>query len=61
MKDFLIGTLGRLLMVVFTIGGILLLMAGLFGGSIGFIIGGVVLLCASWGVRYALGHIIRHR
>ena len=61
MKDFLIGTFGRLLMVIFTIGGILLLIAGLFGGSIISTIGGIILLCASWGIRYALGHIVRHR
>lgn len=61
MKDFLIGTFGKLLMVIFTLGGLLLLLGGLFGGSIGMLIGGIVLLCAAGGVRYALGHIIRPR
>ena len=61
MRDFLIGTFGKFLQVILVIAGIIILLIGLFGGSIGILIGGILLLCASWGVRYALGHIIRHR
>ena len=61
MKDFLVGTLGKLLQVIFTLAGLVLLLGGCTQGSGGYLIGGIVLLCAAFGARYALGHIVRGR
>lgn len=53
-RDFLVGTVGKLLQVLFFLGGLSFLLGGLFGGS-GVSIGiGVVLLCMGFGVRYGL-------
>lgn len=60
-RDFLIGTFGKLLQVVFIgIGILLIIFSGLLG-SIGYVVLGVLFLCAAYGVRYAIGYIIRHR
>lgn len=68
MRDFFIGTLGKLLQVVFTIVGLgfVLVSFGSFisgsaalGGLLLFI--GIFFLCGIFGIRYALGHVIRHR
>ena len=60
-RDFLIGTFGKLLQVLFVIAGILLLIGGLFASSTLGIVLGIVLLCMSAGMRYALGSIFRKR
>ena len=60
-KDFLVGTFGKLLQVVFVgIGILLIIFSGLLG-SFGFVIVGVLFLCAAYGVHYAMGYIIKHR
>ncbi len=72
MNDFLRGTLGRLLQIVFSILSVILMFSGLMscgaGDSTGdtvlgwvlFILG-VILGCAVFGIRYWLGHIGRIR
>ena len=61
LRDFLVGTVGAILRVVFTVVGFVLLLAGIVSGSAAYAIGGVVALCAVAGIRYALGHIARIR
>jgi len=61
LKDFLAGTIGKLLQIVFLLGGVLFLFGGLFGGSGVSIAIGILLLCMSFGARYALGNIFRMR
>jgi len=61
LRDFFTGTLGKLIQILFLILGIMVLIGGIFGGSVLAIIIGIVLLCASFGVRYALGSIFRMR
>lgn len=63
-KDFLVGTFGKVLQVVLVGAGIFLLISGLIDDPqgkllVGRIIGGILCLCASFGVRYALGHVVR--
>lgn len=65
-RDFLVGTFGKVLQVVLVGAGLFLVISGLIddpmgGLLIGRIIGGVLCLCASFGIRYALGQIIRFR
>jgi len=65
-RDFLVGTFGKVLQVVLIGAGLFLVISGLIddpmgGLLIGRIIGGVLCLCASFGIRYALGQIIRFR
>ena len=61
LRDFLVGTFGKLLQLLFLIGGIIVLVGGIIGGSgVGIAIG-IVLLCAAAGVRYALGNVVRVR
>ncbi len=72
MNDFLKGTFGRLLQIVFGLLSIILIFSGImscgFGDSTGdtasgwilFILG-VVSGCAVFGIRYWLGHIGRIR
>jgi len=68
MKDFLKGTLGTLLQVVFLIAGFGF-MAASFGscteGHTGwgafYLFVGIILWCGIAGIRYALGHIFRLR
>lgn len=60
-RDFLIGTFGKLLQVLFLLVGFSLLFGGFLGGSTLGIFAGVVLLCMSFGVRYAMGEIFRVR
>jgi len=63
-RDFLVGTFGKLLQVVLFVLGLVLVLAGLFfghGGGVLYIVLGVISFCAAGGVRYAMGHIIRHR
>jgi uncharacterized membrane protein YadS len=61
MRDFLKGMFGKLLQIVLTLLGFGLLLGGIFGGSTIAIIIGVLCLCAAFGVRYWLGHIVRYR
>ena len=62
MGDFLKGTFGTFLQFCFVILGFILIFAGFFGGGNWFlIILGILCWCASVGVRYWLGHIVRHR
>jgi len=61
LKDFLIGTFGKLLQVVFVIVGLLLFFGGLFGDSGVAVVLGIVFLCMVGGIRYALGGIFRMR
>ncbi len=72
MKDFLAGTFGKFLQLVFSVVGFGLLIAGLVscgttGGVGGFAVGsllillGVLCFCAVFGVRYWLGHVMRIR
>ena len=65
-KDFLVGTFGKVLQVVLVGAGLFLLISGLIDDPqgkllVGRIIGGILCLCASFGVRYALGHVVRFR
>jgi len=60
-RDFLIGTVGKFIQVICGIGGFLFLIGGIFGGSVGSVIFGIILLCMTAGIRYALGHIYRQR
>ena len=65
-RDFLVGTFGKVLQVVLVGAGLFLVISGLIddpmgGLLIGRIIGGVLCLCASFGIRYALGQIVRFR
>ena len=71
MEDFLKGTLGRLLQIIFSALSVILIFAGIgscsvggtgqtIGGWILFILG-IVFGCAVFGIRYWLGHIIRPR
>ena len=71
MRDFLRGTFGKLLQIVFAFLSIILIFTGIMScavGSTGSTIGGwimfilgILLGCASFGVRYWLGHIARVR
>jgi len=61
LRDFLLGTFGMILQVLFIIAGLSLLIGGLFGGSGVGIVLGIVLLCMGAGMRYALGSIFRIR
>lgn len=61
LRDFLVGTFGKILQVLFVVAGLLLLVGGLFGGSVVGIVLGIVLLCMGAGMRYALGSIFRMR
>ena len=67
LRDFLVGTVGRLLQIIFALLGLGLVFVGLVGLSASTvlgvlcIIGGVLCFCAVYGIRYAIGHIIRHR
>ncbi|MFC1988318.1 hypothetical protein ACFLVJ_00565 [Chloroflexota bacterium] len=60
-RDFLVGTFGKFLQVLFLLAGLALLLGGIFGSSTPGVIIGVVLLCMSFGIRYALGGIFRVR
>ena len=67
-KDILRGFLLTLLQVILVLGGMALLglacygvVAGATAVSVGCIVGSVICLCAAAGVRYAKGHILRHR
>ena len=61
LQDFLVGTVGRLLLILFVVGGIVALFAGFMMSSIGVAVLGVVFLCTASGVKYALGRIVRWR
>ena len=61
LRDFLVGTFGKILQVLFVVVGLGLLIGGLFGGSGVGIVLGIVLLCMGAGMRYALGSIFRMR
>lgn len=66
LKDFLVGTFGKVLQVALIIAGVSLLASGLAGDFagrpfVGRIVGGVLCFCASFGIRYALGQIVRFR
>ncbi len=61
LRDFLLGTFGTILQVLFVVTGLFLLIGGLFGGSGVGIVLGIVLLCMGAGMRYALGSIFRMR
>ncbi len=61
LRDFLVGTFGKILQVLFIVAGLFLLIGGLLGGSgIGIVLG-IVFLCMGAGMRYALGSILRMR
>ena len=61
LRDFLVGTFGKILQVAFVIAGLFLLIGGIFGGSGLSIVLGIVFLCMGAGMRYALGSIFRIR
>ena len=61
LRDFLVGTFGKILQVLFIVAGLFLLIGGIFGGSGVGIALGIVLLCMGAGMRYALGSIFRMR
>lgn len=60
-KDFLVGTFGKILDIVLTGVGVFLLIDGLIFGAVGKIIGGILCLAAGFGIMYALGRIVRFR
>ena len=65
-RDFLAGTGARLMQLVFIFAGLYLVISGLIINPEGKIVmirlvGGVICLCASFGVKYALGQIVRFR
>jgi 1,4-dihydroxy-2-naphthoate octaprenyltransferase len=61
MRDFIAGTLGTLLRVVFVLIGIVLIISGLASDKILWAILGVIFLCMAAGIKYALGSIFRIR
>ena len=61
MNDLLLGALGRILEIALVIAGAFLLIDGLMFGAVGKIIGGILCLGVSFGIMYALGHIVRFR
>ena len=61
MRDFLRGTIGKLLQVVLTILGFVFLFVGIFSGSIITVVVGILCWCIAFGIRYWLGQIFRHR
>ena len=61
LRDFLIGTLGKLLRVLFLVAGFIILLGGIFTGSMWGIVIGIVLLCMAAGIQYALGNIVKMR
>jgi len=72
MNDFLRGTFGRLLQIVFSLLSLILIFSGIMSCGVGVRSGdtvlgwilfvlGVVSGCAAFGVRYWLGHIGRIR
>jgi len=67
-RDFLAGTFGRFLQLVFSVVGLVLFIVGLvscsdeqvaLGGA--FLLLSMLCFCAVFGVRYWLGHIMRIR
>jgi 1,4-dihydroxy-2-naphthoate octaprenyltransferase len=61
MRDFIAGTPGTLLRVVFVLIGIVLIISGLASDKILWAILGVIFLCMAAGIKYALGSIFRIR
>lgn len=61
LKDILLGTVGKLLQIVLIGVGILFVIFGGGGGNIWVAAIGGVLLCVAFGIRYAMGHIVRWR
>ena len=60
-RDFLLGTSGKIIEILLVGAGAFLLIDGLLFGSRGKIIGGVLCLGASFGIMYALGQVVRLR
>ena len=65
MKDFLRGTFGVFAQIVLVVLGMVLIgascVAGLGPGNIVLLVLGILCFCASAGIRYWLGHIVRMR
>lgn len=61
MRDFIAGTLGTLLRVVFILLGIIFIISGIVSDKILWAILGVIFLCIAAGIKYALGSIFRMR
>lgn len=61
MRDFIAGTLGTLLRVVFILLGILFIISAIVSDKILWAIVGVIFLCIAAGIKYALGSIFRMR
>lgn len=66
-RDFIAGTLGTILMLLFDLAGLALIIIGLIGLSenmlagVFYIVGGILLICFGFGVRHALGRIVHMR
>jgi len=61
MRDFIAGTLGTLLRVVFILLGIIFIISAIASDKILWAILGVIFLCIAAGIKYALGSIFRMR
>lgn len=62
MKDILKGAVGKLIQIVLTLLGFILLLVGIISGSFGWgLIGAIICWCLAYGINYWLGHIMRMR
>ena len=61
MRDFLRGTIGKVLQVILVVLGIMFVVGGIFAGSIVTVVIGILCWCIAFGIRYWLGHIIRYK
>jgi protein-S-isoprenylcysteine O-methyltransferase Ste14 len=61
MRDILKGAFGMFLTIILVILGFAFLFGGIFSANIIAIIIGILCFCFAFGIRYWLGHIIRHR
>jgi hypothetical protein len=61
LRDFLLGTFGKVLQIILVLAGAFLLIDGLVFSAWAKIIGGIVCLGTGFGIMYALGQIIRLR
>lgn len=68
MRDFLRGTIGKLLQLLLGLGAFIFLVSSFVSCGTGhttqggiYLVLGVLSACATFGIRYWLGHILRHR
>lgn len=61
MRDFLVGTIGKLLQWTFGFVGLFLVIGSFIGRDWKLLIFGTILMAMAGGMRYALGYIVRMR